>query len=256
MKGKLTRKGSTKEEERSGGLGTVRGAGTARRLGWPSAGMVIGCLALVVAVGGTGYAASGNGSQGATVASSSKAAETGSSPRATVAHRRGGRGARGRRGPVGRRGPAGAVGAPGVRGAPGAEAAGPPIVGSWTVTVNRPGLPALTSLQTYTKGRGVVETANSAIAARSTSHGAWRRIAAHRYGVTMVFFRYDPASGAYLGTVKLRRVLQFARDDQSFTGVSVAELRDPAGNLLPGSNARRDTETGVRIAVEPIPAQP
>ncbi len=69
----------------------------------------------------------------------------------------------------------------------------------------------------------------------------------------MVFFRYDPATGAYLGTVKLRRVLEFAPDDQSFTGVSVAELRDPAGNLLPGSNTRRDTETAERINVEPIP---
>ena len=253
MKGKFTHKGSSNEENRSGGIGTIRGAGMTRRLGWPSAGMVVGCLALIVAVGGTGYAASGSGSQGATVASSSKAA--GSSPRATVAKRRGRRGARGRRGRVGRRGPAGAIGAPGGRGAPGAEAAADPIVGSWTVTVTRPGLPTLTSLQTYTKGRGVVESASGGTA-RSTSHGAWRRIARHRYAVTMVFFRYDPASGAYLGTVKLRRVLQFARDNQSFTGVSVAELRNPAGDLLPGSNARRDTEAGVRIAVEPIPAQP
>lgn len=165
----------------------------------------------------------------------------------------------GRRGRVGRRGSAGAVGAPGVRGAPGApgaEAATAPIVGSWTVTVNRPGLPTLTSLQTYTKGRGVVETASGGIAARSTSHGAWRRVAAYRYEVTMVFFRYDPTNGAYLGTVKLRRVLEFASDGQSFTGVSVGELRNPAGDLLPGSNARRDTETGTRINVEPIPAQP
>ena len=148
------------------------------------------------------------------------------------------------------RGPRGAPGAPGV------EAAADPIVGSWTVTVNRPGLPTLTSLQTYTKGRGVVESASGGTAARSTAHGAWRRVAAHRYEATMVFFRYDPATGAYLGTVKLRRVLEFAPDDQSFTGVSVGELRNPAGDLLPGSNVRRDTETGTRITVEPIPAQP
>lgn len=70
-----------------------------------------------------------------------------------------------------------------------------------------------------------------------------------------MFFRYDVASGAYLGTVKLRRTLELARDGQSFTGVSGAELRDPAGNLLQGSNMRRDTETGERINVEPIPGQ-
>lgn len=130
------------------------------------------------------------------------------------------------------------------------------LVGAWTVAVNRPGLPSLTSLQTYTKGHGVVETANGGAGARSPAHGAWRRIRARRYAVTMVFFRYDPASGAYLGTVKLRREIQLARDGQSFTGVSVGELRDPAGNLLPGSNVRRDTEVGQRINVEPIPAQP
>jgi hypothetical protein len=129
------------------------------------------------------------------------------------------------------------------------------LVGSWMVAIDRPGLPPLKSLQTYTKGRGVIENANGGAGARSASHGAWQRIGARKYAVTMVFFRYDPASGAYLGTVKLRRQIEVARDGQSFTGVSVGELRDPAGNLLPGSNTRRDTEVGQRINVEPIPAQ-
>lgn len=100
----------------------------------------------------------------------------------------------------------------------------------------------------------MVETGNSG-AARSAAHGAWQRVGAHTYAVTMVFFRYDPANGAYLGTVKLRRQIELAPDGQSFTGVSVGELRDPAGNLLPGSNTRRDTEVGQRINVEPLPVQ-
>ena len=135
----------------------------------------------------------------------------------------------------------------------GASARSGKLAGSWMVTVDRPGLPLLKSLQTYTRSRGVVETANGGAGARSPSHGAWQRIAPRRYAVTSVFFRYDPASGAYLGTVKLRRQIQVAPDGQSFTGVSVGELRDPAGNLLPGSNLRRDTEVGHRINVEPIP---
>jgi hypothetical protein len=36
----------------------------------------------------------------------------------------------------------------------------------------------------------------------------------------------------------------------------VAEFRDPAGNLLPGSNARRDAVSGTRIDVEAPPAIP
>lgn len=127
------------------------------------------------------------------------------------------------------------------------------IVGSWQVAVNRPGLPALNSLQTYTRGHGIVETANSGAGARSASIGAWERTGPLTYAATKVFFRYDPATGAYLGTVKLRREIQLAPDGESFTAVSVGELRDPAGNLLPGSNTRRDTEIGQRLNVEPIP---
>ncbi len=131
------------------------------------------------------------------------------------------------------------------------------LVGSWIVSANRgPSLPALKSLQTYTRGRGVVEIANGGAGARSPSHGAWDRIAGRTYATTVVFFRYDPGTGAYLGTVKIRHTLELAPDGQSFTGVAVPELRDPAGNVLPGSNSRRDTVAGERINVEPIPSQP
>lgn len=130
------------------------------------------------------------------------------------------------------------------------------LVGAWIVDVDRPGLPSLKSLQTYNIGHGVVETANGGAGARSAAHGAWQRVGARTYAVTMVFFRYDPATGAYLGTVKLRREIEVARDGQSFTGVSIGELRDPAGNLLPVSNTRRDIEVGRRINVEPLPALP
>jgi hypothetical protein len=146
----------------------------------------------------------------------------------------------------------GAINASADRKAP-ATASGK-IAGSWIVTVNRgPSLPALKSLQTFTRGGGLIEIANGGATARSPSHGAWKRVRARRYASTIVFFRYDPTSGAYLGTVKLRRTLELAANGQSFSAVSVSELRDPAGNLLPGSNTRRDTETGERINVEPIP---
>lgn len=131
------------------------------------------------------------------------------------------------------------------------------LVGSWMVSANRgPSLPALKSLQTYTRGRGVVEIANGGAGARSPSHGAWDRVAGRTYATTVVFFRYDPGNGAYLGTVKIRHTLELAPDGQSFTGVAVPELRDPAGTLLPGSNSRRDTVAGERINVEAIPALP
>lgn len=136
----------------------------------------------------------------------------------------------------------------------GGKGGGNRLVGSWMVSVDRgPALPALKSLQTYTRGHGVVEIANGGATARSAAHGAWERVAGRTYGTTVVFFRYDPVSGAYLGTVKIRHTLELGADGQSFTGVAVAELRDPSGNLLPGSNTRRDAVTAERINVEPIP---
>jgi hypothetical protein len=128
------------------------------------------------------------------------------------------------------------------------------IVGSWLVNVDRPGLGPLKSLQTFTRGRGVIEIANGGATVRSPGHGAWRRVGGRQYETTHVFFRYDPAQGgAFVGTVKIRHVLELSRDGSSFTGVAVAELRDAAGNLLPGSNTRRDVVTGERIVVESIP---
>jgi hypothetical protein len=129
------------------------------------------------------------------------------------------------------------------------------LVGSWITTVNRgPSLPPVKSLQTYTGAHGSVEVSNLG-ALRGPSHGAWKRIGPRQYSVTMVFFRYNPSTGAYIGTTKLRRTLQLARDGQTFTGVSVPEFRDSDGNLEPGSNTRRDAETGERINVEPIAGQ-
>ena len=128
------------------------------------------------------------------------------------------------------------------------------LVGSWMVSVDRgPTLPALKSLQTYTGSRNVIEIANGGAGARSPAHGAWQRLGGRSYASTAIFFRYDPATGAYLGTVKLRHTLRLSQDGQSFTGVAVGELRDPAGNLLPGSNVRRDAVSGERINVERIP---
>ena len=220
---------------------------------WPAAGTVLGCLALIVAVGGSSYATGGSESHTGTVARSSEAAASASGQRGTVTRRRGRRGPRGPRGAMGPMGPMGPAGAPGPPGAPGVEAPADPIVGSWMVTVNRPGFPLIKSLQTYTKGHGLLENANVRDTVRSPAQGAWKRDGDRRYAATMIFFRYDPNNGAYLGTVKLRRTIELAPDGQSFTAVSVGELRDPEGNLLPGSNTRRDTETAERINVEPTP---
>ena len=136
------------------------------------------------------------------------------------------------------------------------QSGGGKLVGTWMTSVDRPGLPPLTSMQSYSKGNTVVEIANGGATVRSPSHGAWKHLGGRTYGATAVFFRYDPVSGAYLGTLKLRHEIEVASDGQSFTGVAIGELRDAAGNLLPGSNTRKDAVTGERINVEPLPDLP
>jgi hypothetical protein len=137
------------------------------------------------------------------------------------------------------------------------DSASPKLVGSWMVNVDRgPSLPPLKSLQSYSGGGTVVEIANGGATVRSPAHGTWKRIGNRLYGSTTVFFRYDPVSGAFIGTLKLRHELELAQDGQSFSGVAIGELRDANGNLLPGSNTRRDLVTAVRITVEPLPAIP
>ena len=137
------------------------------------------------------------------------------------------------------------------------DAAGPKLVGSWMQTVDRgPALPPLKSLVSYSGGGPAVEISNGGATVRSPSHGTWKRIGNRRYGSTAVFFRYDPVSGAFIGTLKLRHELELAQDGQSFSGVAIGELRDANGNLLPGSNTRKDLVTAERINVEPLPDIP
>jgi hypothetical protein len=84
---------------------------------WPTIGAVLGFLGLLIAIGGTGYAAGGGGSNDPGVAPASKAASGASTPSAIASKpKRGPRGKRGLRGPAGPRGltgptgPGGAVG--------------------------------------------------------------------------------------------------------------------------------------------------
>jgi hypothetical protein len=79
----------------------------------PSPALIISCLALFVAMGGTGYAATQLGSRSVQL-----------SQRHHTKAKRGKRGPRGPRGPQGLQGPQGAPGTPGTPGTPGQDAFG------------------------------------------------------------------------------------------------------------------------------------
>lgn len=130
-----------------------------------------------------------------------------------------------------------------------AESPANQIAGTWDVTVDRPQpLSDLKSLQTLTGDGSTIEIANVGTALRSPSHGAWERLEERRYASTMVFFRYDPQSGAYLGTQKIVSTLRLSPDGGSYSGVAVSTLYDPAGNVVLAGLAAGIS--GVRINVE------
>jgi hypothetical protein len=134
----------------------------------------------------------------------------------------------------------------------GKQSTGNQLVGSWAVTVDRSPLPPLQSLQTYTGGRSLVETA-STVGIRGPGHGTWQHTGGLTYAVTHWFFRFDPM-GAYIGTQQINSNLRLAPDGESFTGVAISTLRDPAGNVV--LVGLRATVAGKRIDVERIPDQP
>jgi len=235
--------------------------------------MLVGLLALFVALSGTSYAAivlpknsvgtrqiKPGGVRSSDIASNavtSRKVKNGSlllsdfKPGLLVG------GSPGPQGPKGDQGLKGDAGAAGAAGSPGVDTTSDRLVGSWMVSISRgPTLRPLTSLQTFTEGGGLVTVQNIGATSASPARGAWARIDGLKYGVTTVFFRYDPSNGSLIGTIKLRCTLELAPGAQSFTSLCVPEFRDPDGNLQPGSNNRRDLGTAERINVEPPPALP
>ena len=139
-------------------------------------------------------------------------------------------------------------------GAPSDVSAGNQLAGTWEVTVNRPApLPPLRSLQVLTDDGGMVETSNEPPATRSEQYGTWERIQGRLYAVTGVHFRFNPQTGAYLGTNKINSTRRLSQDGQSFAAIARVTVFDPAGNVVGSFTA---AASGRRMQVERIPDQP
>jgi hypothetical protein len=128
------------------------------------------------------------------------------------------------------------------------SSAGNQLAGTWRVTVNRPApLPPLTSLQVFTDDGSVVEDANEWPATRTPAYGSWQRVDGRRYANTTVFFRFNPQTGAYLGSQKINRTIQLAEDGQSISIAAHVTVLDPDGNVLATFPA---AASGTRMQVE------
>lgn len=128
------------------------------------------------------------------------------------------------------------------------------LVGTWNVTLSLPGAPPARVLATFNSDGTTVESAAAPPTTRGASHGVWRRVGHDLFAVTRVFFRFNPQTGALLGTTKVNATARVAPDRQTFAAVSISELRDPAGTLIVGG--LRGSASAVRMQVEEIPDQP
>jgi hypothetical protein len=129
------------------------------------------------------------------------------------------------------------------------------LAGTWILTVNRPAPePPLTSLQLFTDDGSFTEWANdSSGAVRSPMYGSWERIRGRLYAGTGVFFRYNPQTGAHIGSLKVNRTIRLSNDGQSFTAVARAMVLDVNGNVVASFPV---TASGERMQVERIAEQP
>jgi hypothetical protein len=129
------------------------------------------------------------------------------------------------------------------------------LAGTWIATVNRPApLPPVTSLQVYTDDGSFVEWGNdSSGAARSPQFGRWERIGGRLYAGSGTFFRFNPQTGANVGSMKINRTLRLSEDGQSFTTIARVLTLDLSGNVVASFVA---LSSAVRMQVERIAEEP
>jgi hypothetical protein len=131
--------------------------------------------------------------------------------------------------------------------------------GTWMVTVTRinppPGVaPTFKSLLSYARGGVMIETSNTGTTRRGAALGQWERIGNDLFATSMWLFRFDPATGASLGTQEIDRTMRLSADGDSFTAVAVIHVFDLDGN--PVGDALHATEVGTRLAINLNPDQP
>jgi hypothetical protein len=130
----------------------------------------------------------------------------------------------------------------------------PALVGTWDVTLSLPGMPPGRVLATFNRDGTTVESAAAPPTLRGASHGVWKTIERNLFAVTRVFFRFNPQTGAFLGTQKVNATVRVAPDGKTFSAVSISEQRDPGGAVV--GPVSRGTAQGVRMQVEQIPDRP
>jgi hypothetical protein len=115
------------------------------------------------------------------------------------------------------------------------------LVGSWLETVTFPpesGRPPLQSLSSYHADRTAVCTDQGNVTVNtdqplvfSSCHGVWAHLEKRQFASTSIELISD-LSGNLVGYLKVRSVVTVSQNGDEYTGNSLAEVRDPDGNVL------------------------
>ena len=94
---------------------------------------------------------------------------------------------------------------------------------------------AIRGLFTFNEGGTMSEfgvAPGSTPALRSPGHGVWQREHGWQdYSLAFTYYRYD-ASGAFMGSQKVRATLELGASGDEFTGKSAVEVLDANDNLI------------------------
>jgi hypothetical protein len=126
------------------------------------------------------------------------------------------------------------------------------LAGTWVVAIEQPApLPPLTVHQTYTGDGSFLSF--SPPGARSPEMGSWERVKGRLYASSGAFFRFNPQTGAFVGSTQINRTIRLAKDGRSFTVSGRVQVLDLAGNVVTSFLAQGSAE---RMQVERIAEEP
>ncbi|MDQ3621938.1 MAG: hypothetical protein M3463_05535 [Verrucomicrobiota bacterium] len=125
------------------------------------------------------------------------------------------------------------------------------LEGSWLVSVERPGLPPLLALETFTFRGEYIGTRNTTQSSASPAHGSWVRTGNRRFTKTHYAFLFD-AAGNHNGMVRNSMNIRLDGRDE-FHAVHLVERFDLDGNLISSNLA---ASTGTRLPVVHFPEHP
>ncbi|HZT16766.1 MAG TPA: hypothetical protein VFA19_12550 [Gaiellaceae bacterium] len=137
-------------------------------------------------------------------------------------------------------------------GANGKGAPAPQLSGTWITTVSLtnppPGVDAtFQALDTFVAGGGIlVSSSQSHPTTRSLAHGSCVHTRAQTFACTFAWFRFDPATGSYLGMQRVRRTMTLSNDQKSFQAADIVEVLAPDGTVVASI---KGSEAGRRLGI-------